>query len=201
MRDRAFRTASCSGARYPEELRRRRRTPEQAEVLCHENVVVRIENAADVLGAGARLDRPDGVALVKLLQVELLDRAGAPEAKRVHGEAAEAWDRRVVRRREDVPRIDPLVGSADRAGSRRFAPDLRTARGSDRPVVRSPMGFHSGATRLKLRPGRRRRYAGGKSRSRSAIRSRKTGMRAGSEREMGEGASSETSTLRQRDRG
>src|SRR5262249_10238015 len=77
-----------------------------------EHVVVRIEDAADVLRAGAPLDRADIVALVEVVEVELLNGAGPPQAQRVHRPRPIAGDRRVEGRGQDVARVEPGVAEA-----------------------------------------------------------------------------------------
>src|SRR5262249_42505736 len=81
----------------------------EAELLTGGGVVARVQHAADVLRARACLDCTDVGPLVDLIEVELTHRASAPETQRVDRLRAEARHRSVVRRREDVPRIDPLL--------------------------------------------------------------------------------------------
>jgi hypothetical protein len=81
----------------------------QSELPADEDVVVRVEHPADVLGAGPRLDRPDVVALVELVEIELLHGAGPPQPERVDGRGPVPRDRRVKRRGQHVFRLHPLV--------------------------------------------------------------------------------------------
>ena len=136
------------------------------------HVVVGIEDPADVLGAGARLDGADVVALVELAEVELLDGARAPEAQACSPSASDILGsacRRGWRRR---PGCRPRRWCTVRGRSRSCRRGRRTARGSGRPAGRSPTGSRSGASRRAPRPAPRRRCAGGRCRSRTGCRSR-----------------------------
>ena len=82
----------------------------QTELLAHEEIVVRVQHAADALGPRPRLDGADVVARVELLEVELLHRPRAPEPQRVHRPRTVAGNRRVVRGGQDILRVDPVLG-------------------------------------------------------------------------------------------
>jgi hypothetical protein len=84
----------------------------QPEFAPHEDIVVGVEHPANSLGVGAGLDGAHVVALVELAEVELLHRAGAPEAQGVHGRGRVAGDGSVVRGGEHVAGIDPGVAQA-----------------------------------------------------------------------------------------
>jgi len=62
----------------------RRRSSAEVEV------VVRVEHAGDVLGHRLVLDGGDVVALVEVVEVEVVGGAGAPQAQGVDGVVAEA---------------------------------------------------------------------------------------------------------------
>src|SRR5262249_1592039 len=81
----------------------------QPELTADEDVVVWIEHTADVLRAGARFDGADVVALVELVEIELLDGAGTPQAQSVHRLRPIPGDRGVERGGEDVTGVDPCV--------------------------------------------------------------------------------------------
>src|SRR5262249_20952263 len=81
----------------------------QPELTADEDVVVWIEHTADVLRAGARFDGADVVALVELVEIELLNGAGTPQAQAVHPLRRMPGDRGVERGGEDVTGVDPCV--------------------------------------------------------------------------------------------
>jgi hypothetical protein len=84
----------------------------QAELLAREHAVAGIEDPADVLGSGARLDGRDVVALVEFPEIEFLDGPSSPEAERVDGRRGVARHRRVVGRGEHVPGVHPFLHEA-----------------------------------------------------------------------------------------
>ena len=122
------------GRRHEEVLLR------QAQRLALAEVVVRVEDSADVLRARPTQDRADVVAAVELVEVELAHRAGAPEAQRVDGLRPVARDRRVVRRRQHVVRVDPFVHRPARSRRPTPRPGRRSGRGTGTRGARSPTG-------------------------------------------------------------
>ncbi len=71
--------------------------------------VVRIEHLGQAFPMRLVADRAQMIALVEAPQIELLRRAGRPQAQRVDGVGAVARHRHVERRRQHVGRLDPLV--------------------------------------------------------------------------------------------
>jgi hypothetical protein len=81
----------------------------QPELLALHDLIVRVEDARDVLGRVLLADGLDVVAAVEVRDVELARGLRAPEAQRVHAVGRVAGHRDVVRHREDVVGVDPLV--------------------------------------------------------------------------------------------
>ena len=79
----------------------------ETELLALVVVVVRVEHAGDVLVQAGLEVGADVVSLVELREVESVERFGGPQAERVHGVVAVAWDRGVVGHGLHVLRVDP----------------------------------------------------------------------------------------------
>ncbi len=79
----------------------------QPKLPAFENVVAGVQDARDVLGKGLVFAGPDVVAVVEIIQLELLRGLGREQPKRVHRVRVVSRHGRVVGHGEDVVRIDP----------------------------------------------------------------------------------------------
>ena len=148
---------------------------DEPQALAAGRRVVGIEDPRERLGGDLLVDGVEEVAAAELAEVEVLVRRRAPEPERVDRPAAVADDR-------------PVVGQAHEG--RRHVPDdleppvlqleiaIRARPPRPRSGGRPPRGRDGGASGRGARPGGRRRSPGGRSRTRTAGRSRSRGSGA-----------------------